>query len=201
MIPSLTVDHPECGVPKDLDWIMDIWRKQRLFIDKCSSAIVASGIAGSDHRDWQPQALAMATTDTSQSIIQSVSDTTSTGSSCTPLSHSVQQCLSCQVVLDRMILSGGSVEVLMDIIQSALSGNTSGPSLCVDTGSEVSDSVSSIQVVTAGRTSESFSRTLELLENGHRLHKRKLAAMLATYGGKYVLEALDIYHSRGRVDC
>ena len=137
MIPSLAVDHhPECGVPKDLDWIMDIWRRQRLLIDKCSSAIVASGIAGSDHRDWQPQALAMATTGTgtSQSIIQSVSDTTSTGSSCTPLSHSVQQCLSCQVVLDRMILSGGSVEVLMDIIQSALSGNTSGPSLCVDTG-------------------------------------------------------------------
>ena len=162
MIPSLTVDHPECGVSnlKDssdfkLDWIMDIWRKQRLFIDKCSSAIIASGIAGSDHRDWQPQALAMATTGTSQSIIQSVSDTTSTGSSCTPLSHSVQQCLSCQVVLDRMILSGGSVEVLMDIIQSALSGNTSGPSLCVDTGAEVSDSVSSI--VTTGRTSESFS--------------------------------------------
>ena len=80
-----------------------------------------------------------------------------------------------------MILSGGSVEVLMDIIQSALSGNTSGPSLCVDTGSEVSDSVSSI--VTAGRAFESFSRTLELLENGHRLHKRKLAAMLATYVG------------------
>ena len=77
--------------------------------------------------------------------------------------------------------------------------NTSGPSLCVDTGSEVSDSVSSI--VTAGRTSESFSRTLELLENGHRLHKRKLAAMLATYVGKYVLEALDIYHFMGRVDC
>ena len=204
MIPSLAVDHhPECGVPKDLDWIMDIWRRQRLLIDKCSSAIVASGIAGSDHRDWQPQALAMATTGTgtSQSIIQPVSDTTSTGSSCTPLSHIVQQCLSCQVVLDRMILSGGSVEVLMDIIQSALSGNTSGPSLCVDTGSEVSDSVSSI--VTAGRTSESesFSRTLELLENGHRLHKRKLAAMLATYVGKYVLEALDIYHFMGRVDC
>ena len=68
--------------------------KQRLCIDKChcSSAIVASGIAGSDHRDWQPKALAMATTDTShwQSIIQSVSDTTSTsstGSSCTPLSQ------------------------------------------------------------------------------------------------------------------
>ena len=198
MIPSLAVDHhPEYGVPKDLDWIMDIWRKQRLFIDKCASAIVASGIADSDHRDWQP--LAMATTGTSQSIIQSVSDTTSTGSSCTPLSHSVQQCLSCQVVLDRMILSGGSVEVLMDIIQSALSGNSSGPSLCVDTGSEVSDSVSSI--VTAGRTSESFSRTLELLENGHRLHKRKLAAMLATYVGKYVSEALDIYHFMGRVDC
>ena len=76
MIPSLAVDHPECGVPKDLDWILDIWRKQRLLIDKCSSAIVASGIAGSDHRDWQPQALAMATTGTSQSIIQSVSDTT-----------------------------------------------------------------------------------------------------------------------------
>ena len=87
-----------------------------------------------------------------------------------------------QVVLDRMILSGGSVEVLMDIIQSALSGNTSGPSLCVDTGSEVSDSVSSI--VTAGRTSESFSRTLELLENGHRLHKRKLAAMPSNVRGK-----------------
>ena len=98
-----------------------------------------------------------------------------------------------------MILSGGSVEVLMDIIQSALGGNTSGTSLCVDTGSEVSDSVSSI--VTARRASESFSRTLELLENGHRLHKRKLAAMLATYVGKYVLEALDIYHSMGRVDC
>ena len=85
---------------------------------------------------------------TSQSIIQSASDTTSTSSSCTPLSHSVQQCLllvvSCQVVLDRMILSGGSVEVLMDITQSALGGNTSGPSLCVDTVSEVSDSVSSI---------------------------------------------------------
>ena len=92
--------------------------------------------------------------------------------------------------------------MLMDIIQSALSGNTSGPSLCVDTGSEVSDSVSSI--VTAGRTSESFSRTLELLvvlENGHRLHKRKLAAMLATYVGKYVMEALDVYHFMGRVDC
>ena len=102
-------------------------------------------------------------------------------------------------VLDRMILSGGSVEVLMDFIQSALGGNTSGPSLCVDTGSEVSDSVSSI--VTARRASESFSRTLELLENEHRLHKRKLAAMLATYVGKYVLEALDIYHFRGRVDC
>ena len=48
--------------------------------------------------------------------------------------------------------------------------------------------------------------TLELLlvvlENGHRLHKRKLAAMLATaYVGKYVLEALDIYHFMGRVDC
>ena len=70
----------------------------------------------------------------------------------------------------------------MDIIQSALGGNSSGPSLCVDTGYEVSDSVSSI--VTAGRTSESFSRTLELLENGHRLHKRKLAAMLATYVGR-----------------
>ena len=115
------------------------------------------------------------------------------------------QCISLKLmfVLDRMILSGGSVEVLMpvDIIQWALSasGNTSGPSLCVDTGSEVSDSVSSI--VTAGRTSESFSRTLELLENGHRLHKRKLAAMLATYVEKYVLEALDIYHFRGRVDC
>ena len=103
------------------------------------------------------------------------------------------------MVLDRMILSGGSVEVLMDIIQSALSGNSSEPSLCVDTGSEVSDSVSSI--VTAGRTSKSFSRTLELLENGHRLHKRKLAAMLATYVGKYVSEALDIYHFMGRVDC
>ena len=63
----------------------------------------------------------------------------------------------------------------------------------------MSDSVSSI--VTAGRASESFSRTLELLENGHRLHKRKLAAMLATYVGKYVLEALDIYHFMGRVDC
>ena len=91
-----------------------------------------------------------------------------------------------------MILSGGSVEVLIDIIQSALGSNTSGPSLCVDTGSEVSDSVSSI--VTAGRASESFSRTLELrgvLENGHRLHKRKLAAMLATYVGKYVLELLE----------
>ena len=176
---------------------MDIWRKQRLFIDKCASAIVASGIADSDHRDWQP--LAMATTGTSQSIIQSVSDTTSTGSSCTPLSHSVQQCLSCQVVLDRMILSGGSVEVLMDIIQSALSGNSSGPSLCVDTGSEVSDSVTDSSIVTAGRTSESFSRTLEL--PGHRLHKRKLAAMLATYVGKYVSEALDIYHFMGRVDC
>ena len=47
----------------------------------------------------------------------------------------------------------------MDIIQSALSGNTSGPSLCVDTGSEVSDSVSSI--VTAGRASESFSEAPE----------------------------------------
>ena len=70
---------------------------RQMFTDM-ASAIVASGIAGSDHRDWQPQALAMATTDTSQSIIQSVSDTTSTGSSCTPLSHSVQQCLSCQVV-------------------------------------------------------------------------------------------------------
>ena len=88
-----------------------------------------------------------------------------------------------------------SIEVLLDIIQSALGGNTSGPSLCVDTGSEVSDSVSSI--VTARRASESFSRTLELLENGHRLHKRKLAAMLATYVGKYVLEALDIYHFMG----
>ena len=196
MIPSLAVENPECGVSEDLDGIMDIWRKQRLFIDKCSSAIVASasGIAGSDHRDWQPLAMAF----TSQSIIQSASDNTSTGSSCTPISHSVQQRLSCQVVLDRMILSGGSVEVLMDIIQCALSGNTSGPSLCVDTGSGVSDSVSSI--VTAGRASESFSRTLELLENGHRLHKRKLAAMLATYVGKYVLEALDIYHFMGRVD-
>ena len=101
--------------------------------------------------------------------------------------------------------SGGSVEVLlvMDIRQSALGGNTSGPSLCVDTGlrigSEVSDSVSSI--VTAGRASESFSRTLELLENGHRLHKRKLAAMLAMYVGKYVLKALDIYHFMGKFDC
>ena len=44
MIPS--VEHPERGVSEDLDWprIIDIWRKQRLFIDKCSSAIVASGI-------------------------------------------------------------------------------------------------------------------------------------------------------------
>ena len=85
----------------------------------------------------------------------------------------------------------------MDVTQSALGANTSGPSLlivCVDTGSEVtvSDCVSSIG--TARRASGSFSRTLELLENGHRLHKRKLAAMLATYVGKYVLEALDIYH-------
>ena len=32
MIPSLAVDHhPEYGVPKDLDWIMDIWRKQKAF--------------------------------------------------------------------------------------------------------------------------------------------------------------------------
>ena len=111
-----------------------------------------------------------------------------------------------------MILSGGSVaEVLimpsvMDIIQSALGGNTSGPSLCVDTGlrigSEVSDSAGVSSIVTAGRASESFSRTLELLENGLRLHKRKLAAMLvATYVGKYVLEALDIFHFMGRVDC
>ena len=46
-----------------------------------------------------------------------------------------------------MMLSGGLVEELMDIIQSALGGNTSGPSLCVDTGSEVSDSVSSIATV------------------------------------------------------
>ena len=46
-----------------------------------------------------------------------------------------------------------------------------------------------------------------LLETGHSLHKRKLAAMLATYVGKYVLDApgLDIskisYHFMGRVDC
>ena len=65
----------------------------------------------------------------------------------------------------------------------------SGPSLCVDTltGSEVSDSVSSIVTARQLEASESFSRTLELLdsENGHRLHKRrKLAAMLATYVGE-----------------
>ena len=72
----------------------------------------------------------------------------------------------------------------MDIIQSALGGNTSGPSLCIDTGSEVSDSVSSI--LTARRASESFSRTLELLENasGDRLHKRKLAANASNVCGK-----------------
>ena len=65
----------------------------------------------------------------------------------------------------------------------------------------VLDSTTYTSGILYGRTSESFSRTLELLENGHRLHKRKLAAMLATYVGKYVLEALDIYHFMGRVDC
>ena len=36
---------------------------------------------------------------------------------------------------------------------------------------------------------------------GHNTLSRLSAAMLATYVGKYVLEALDIYHFMGRVDC
>ena len=97
----------------------------------------------------------------------------------------VRQCLSRQTVLDPTIpqgLFGGSIEALLDTIQSKLASGGDGPHLGA-----------------ALECQWHFFRTpgLELLEIGYRSCKRKLAAVLANYVGKYVfnkLEALDIYY-------
>ena len=75
-------------------------------------------------------------------------------------------------------LFGGTIEALLDAIQSTLASGRDGPHLGA-----------------AQECQWHFSRTLELLEIGYRCCKRKLAAVLAKYVGKYVLEALDIYLS------